>query len=385
MKLKIFLIFIVFAQTKAHFCRQDRVENFGEVYECNLVIRRVNSNQSEEIEITDEDHKPGKTNNDVEFLWISDRNSQTLTKGLDLLFPNLKGIYAGNNGIKLITKEDFNFLELQHISLVGNELTTLEDDLFALTPNLQYVNLSLNKIKTVGTNTFKHLKNLTYLGFIYNTCYDLHAETSKTRYKVEKLILDLLIFCPNNSEMQPEATIFDCYYSSNFLYKCEAIVKKFIELGQSKITAVSHNHVEGKGNNDVEHLRFTLNNFTSFPSGIEQFFPNLRSIFAMHNHIKTVAKENLNFPRLEYIDFGDNELTTLDDDLFSFTPNLRHVDFYFNSIKHVGMNTFAPLKNLTKLYFYDGKNCVNDRAETHEEVENLISKFLASCPPIAAL
>lgn len=80
------------------------------------------------------------------------------------------------------------------------------------------------------------------------------------------------------------------------------------------------------------------------------------------------------------MNFYDNELTMLDDDLFSANPNMQVVGFQNNKIKNIGLNTFKPLKNLKHLWLSGSYNCVNEEAYTRGQVETLISKLVVSCP-----
>lgn len=122
-------------------------------------------------------------------------------------------------------------------------------------------------------------------------------------------------------------------------------------------------------------------NLQTFPKGIEKFFPNLIAISVDDNKIKTISKDDLNFPRLEALNFNRNYLTILDDDLFSATLNLRAVSFGKKKIKNIGINTFKSLHNLNKLDFMGKANCVDVEAGTRNEVKSLISEMAAACAP----
>lgn len=198
--------------------------------------------------------------------------------------------------------------------------------------------------------------------------------------KFLKFFLIFIVFAQSNS-MQ-----LDCEYKfSDRYYQCTAKVNLQVDSDQNKVSGVSQNHLQGRKNSDVKVLYIKRQNLTKFPRGIEKFFPNLEEIYAENNNIKNITKYDLNFSELTTINFEDNEIMTLDDDLFSFTPNLRWIRFRSNNIKHVGLNTF---KYLT-IDYLDFKNngktgkdhCLNEYAESHKNVEVLISKLPESCPP----
>lgn len=198
-----------------------------------------------------------------------------------------------------------------------------------------------------------------------------------------KNILILIIFT------QSKSMVLDCKYSNGLwvtlglVYQCEASVSLIVNSDKIKVINVSGNHEQGKTNPDVELLHIRFQNLQSFPKEIDKFFMNLKGIYALDNRIETITKNDLKvFPNLEYFDFHGNDITVIDDDLFEFTPNLKFVSFSANKVKHIGLNTFKALSNLKILYLYGENNCLNNgKAETHDEVESLISKLPNFCPP----
>lgn len=196
------------------------------------------------------------------------------------------------------------------------------------------------------------------------------------------IFLILIIFS------QSETIILNCKYDRNSwiildpYYMCKATVNLSVDPDQSKATGVTGKHEPGKTNQDVIYLDIGNQHLQLFPEGIEKIFPNLKAISAYHNKIKSITKYDLKaFPGLEFITFQNNDIMTLHDDLFTATPNLNSIGFHFNKISHIGFNTFKPLKNLKKLLLQGGKNCVDESANTLEEVKSLISKLPDSCPP----
>lgn len=197
----------------------------------------------------------------------------------------------------------------------------------------------------------------------------------------------LKIFLIAVAFVQIESITLDCEYNQfdgwNSLgptYECKATVNLLVDNSdQSKVASISQNHLDGKTNSDVEAFSIMDQNLQTFPKEIENFFPNLKGIFAYDCKIKVITKDSLQFPNLQWIRIASNELMSLDDDLFNSTPNLQLVSFMNNKIKHVGRNTFQPLENLEFLQFYGESNCINETAQTRDEVVNLISKLPVVC------
>lgn len=198
--LNIFIIFIGFTQSESVTldCRyeQNSWTTIGSVYQCTAKINLLEVFEQIKIERITGKHEPGKTNRDVEFLEIKHQNLQWFPKGIEQFFPNLKGIRANNNDIKVITKDDLKvFPKLQYFDFFNNELTMLDGDLFSMTPNLQYIDFNHNKIKKIGKNTFKSLINLQYLYFNGRDNCVGGGATSRTH--VETLVSLLSISCGN--------------------------------------------------------------------------------------------------------------------------------------------------------------------------------------------
>ncbi|XP_070206404.1 toll-like receptor 13 [Littorina saxatilis] len=54
-------------------------------------------------------------------------------------------------------------------------------------------------------------------------------------------------------------------------------------------------------------------------------------------------------PKIEYLIFSFNNLTTIDVDTFKNVPELTHIDLRYNGLKQIGRRTFDSLTKLTKL------------------------------------
>lgn len=196
--LKTLLILFVFTQTNAKgidcFYYETWWTTLSSVYQCNAKINFIVDSDQNKVTNVTLNHKEGKTNNDVDFLYLGEQNLTTLPKGIEKFFPNLKGINLTKNKVKVITKNDLKVFPSLQWFCASNDITTLDDDLFSASPNLKYVSFRDNKIKHIGLNTFKPLTNLQYLSFSGgdNCVNDDTWETDKT----ESLISKLHEFCP---------------------------------------------------------------------------------------------------------------------------------------------------------------------------------------------
>lgn len=203
-----------------------------------------------------------------------------------------------------------------------------------------------------------------------------------------------------------EYGLFGPFNKPNY-YECRARV---IFDGDTKhVTDVSHNHLNGLNNSHVQGIVFhDGQTIPVTPGSLQSFFPNLESLSVYRSGIQELKKEDLKgLNRLRNFVFRENNLETLESDLFSElpllisinlignklkviekdffigNPLLEIIDFSENPIKHVAYHVFDHLHSLRVLYFRHS-SCVNRYAENnHTEVELLISSLIESCPPSA--
>ena len=108
-------------------------------------------------------HGAGRTNIDVEGLWIENTQVEYFPRGLSTTFPRLISVLVENCGIKKIARKDFEGLgNLEDLSLSYNKLKVLPNDLFVEAPNLRQIFLHGNKILRLSSKILDplNLKNL---------------------------------------------------------------------------------------------------------------------------------------------------------------------------------------------------------------------------------
>lgn len=114
---------------------------------------------------------------------------------------------------------------------------------------------------------------------------------------------------------------FDCELLRTFIvgigdiYTCEATVSLS---SHSTLESVSGVHLDGHSNYDVGYLR--------------------------------ISQPILQYPQLLYLGLSNNEITSLDRDLFSHTPQFAY--FTANRIEHIGYDLVTKLNDLTNLGFF---------------------------------
>lgn len=164
----------------------------GNHYICNATV--INSGAPYLQKVTGV-HQTGKTNDNVEFLYIIGQYLPFFPDGIAGIFKNLKALWIMSSSLTSISANDLRpFPQLLVVIVNGNKLTSIDGDLFKYTPSLTYVNFNDNQIEHIGNNLVTNLNNLTTLYFGGNICINLMYAT--VRSQVVDLGTWLTYFCP---------------------------------------------------------------------------------------------------------------------------------------------------------------------------------------------
>lgn len=168
------------------------------------------------------------------------------------------------------------------------------------------------------------------------------------------------------------------FYSCEVNNRVPAIT--FEGVNDINVTSIYGVHVPGRNDLSVEALGMPHQKLKYFPGNIGHFFPNLKAIHLSNNAIVNLSYDDLKPFNLTYIDFGSNQLTNLDSNLFDSSPNLSIISFFNNKIRSVGENIKIS-SNATAVFF--GRNeCINMSAFNTEDIAILKSNLLLNCSPI---
>ncbi|CRK95380.1 CLUMA_CG008755, isoform A [Clunio marinus] len=149
----------------------------------------------------------------------------------------------------------------------------------------------------------------------------------------------------------------------------------------ANITGINGEHLGSRNNADVEAIRLTDDWLTEIPSCFDHFFPNIHFFFMRDNPLKAVNSNQLQqFPNLEYLWLHQNQIETIEVNAFTYTPALRAIRLSGNKFKTIPYNAFQPL--YLKVLRMSRNICINDAAETPEDVNKLIAKIYILCSPL---
>lgn len=115
------------------------------------------------------------------------------------------------------------------------------------------------------------------------------------------------------------------------------------------------------------------------PKFSELLAQSLEVLYISHCHLKSINRDDLKqFPNLRMLYLANNDLVSLDSNLFEFTTKLEVISFSWNKLTFIGVNILGPTKNLSKIWFIES-GCVNYYAEMPVMTETVEAELQAKC------
>lgn len=157
-------------------------------------------------------HANGKSNNDVEVLYISGQTIFFLPKNIVQFFPNLKGIVIFSSHMKTLRKQDIApFTKLLFFFIAANEIKEIDGDLFESNPGVEYFSFTSNPLMHIGPDLFHPLQNLKEVHCSKCKCYDILNATP-----TDDLKLALSVNCPPTLAMIEKAIFSGKSFNAKF-------------------------------------------------------------------------------------------------------------------------------------------------------------------------
>lgn len=140
------------------------------VYKC--TVSKISGELNNKLHLVGT-HVNDKSMKDVTAIQIQCIELKTFPSYLAAINPLIEILSINSCGIEQVSKYDLiGFKNLKQLSLNGNELTILPEDLFEYSPKLEYLSLYGNRIEQIGTNLLQPLRNIEYVNLKMNTNID---------------------------------------------------------------------------------------------------------------------------------------------------------------------------------------------------------------------
>jgi hypothetical protein len=152
----------------------------------------------------------------------------------------------------------------------------------------------------------------------------------------------------------------------------------FVTSPNSTVTSITYGNGTAVGTaNQIDLLWLAHLRMNFIPNNITTILPNLKALIFYDVSLQTISNENmLQFgSSLEYVDFGSNQLTSLDGNLLENNLNLRVIYFSFSPISRIDRQFFDTLNNMTDIEVVgmNGLSCMNQYFD--RSVHGIIETF----------
>lgn len=172
----------------------EKVEVARSVYTCTAKILKHGLNNDHLTEVS-QDHKKSFRNKNVQLLNIENQPYDKIPLDIIKFFPNLLGLFVKDCKMRNVTKMDLKpFSKLKYLSLYGNFLEVIENDLFDYTPDLVFINFTWNRLKHIGSNILDTLNHLQMALFNGNICISQDV-VHGSKEELKKLKQNLAFHC----------------------------------------------------------------------------------------------------------------------------------------------------------------------------------------------
>lgn len=170
----------------------------GSVYYCYIQGIKVDTPENWITKVRGS-HDSGKTNNDVNAVWIEySPDCLYVPKGFEKFFRNIKSLGLTDTGLLAITPKDLQpFPELIELQLQNNKLTALGTGLFDFNAKLINLYFEGNQIRSIAVDLLDPIPNLKHATFNENICINMSAETPE---EVKALKKELKSKCHCNNQ-----------------------------------------------------------------------------------------------------------------------------------------------------------------------------------------
>lgn len=310
--------------------------------------------------------------NRLVFLGLSWNQLESLSKGMLEGALNVMIATFHGNKIKTIEADTFSVMKnLKKLILSYNEISSLDPHTFNGLRNLEYLELSYNPIASFDASTFNDLTKLKELGLRdgkltvidFNTFaqlpnlkfLDLSGNLISTLTKAENRTTD--VSSSNDFVSAPLAKIdkdlLQLFFEHDYILK---MLNISFDRGMDVFNATK-DIVYPSNENKLTILDLSQNDLTTLDDNVFNGFENLRGLYLHRNKISSVHLHAFNgLSKLTHLDLSQCQLTTVDFEAYSHLTKIQELNFKNNQIKNVIIpRSMQPFKNLMKMNLEDNK------------------------------
>ena len=254
-----------------------------------------------------------------------------------------------NNNIRNISISDVRGLnELKLLYLTGNDLYTLDREVFCKIPTIRDLHLNINRISRLPPDVFSCLKHLTNLDLRHNflVSFELFGGSESL---VSLQLGGNMLNTISGATLSKNIRVVDL--SENRISKFGVFSRTFkighISLRKNKLTAIPPDsfrglHCEGLdlGNNVISEIHF----------GTIQEIKGLRHLYLTNNKIILINKEMLlGLKELKALNLENNEISWIEEGAFTSLGGVRVLNLQRNKLTSLNQSAFVGLSSLLDL------------------------------------
>lgn len=202
-----------------------------------------------------------------------------------------------------------------------------------------------------------------------------------------RLLFFISVLVSATASLRLECSFGREYYNNyHYVEECYVCIGKtdYIKTPETAIDGVDGDHVNGKSLDDVNVLRVSFAEWHYIPKGPEDFFRHIEVLDMQFCHLKAITQEDLRqFPTLFELYLVNNDIKSLDPELFLFNRDLKFIDVTRNKICSIAVDLLDPIDDLKEIRI-DDNLCV-PVARNKDEVQKAKTEIFKknNCPVIS--
>ncbi|KAH3881286.1 hypothetical protein DPMN_005211, partial [Dreissena polymorpha] len=294
---------------------------------------------------------------------------------------NLQTIDLSSNEISFIDERVFAELpSLREIKINNNKLT--EIPIFKQNPVLERLELTHNQIHTINPVALQHLKKLDLLDLSNNVLREVTNTSFPANLSLTKLYVknnELLYFevgCLYNLTKLEHVKMSKnkiSHLPKDIFAKSSSI--KVLDLSKNKLTRLMG--LTFQGLTGLQRLRLQRNDMLILEDGVFYGLSNLRNLQLDDNNLTTISHWLYGLDNLTELNVSGNKITRIEPKSWEYAPHLTTLALQYNQLVTLESDSLSSLGNLVSLSLA-GNYIEFIEEDAFKHVKNLVSLDLSS-------